>query len=183
MKIMARHVSATQREETPHTINSTTTKTLNLNGAAGNIVSSALKRRAQSLINNTSIDGTTRTIIRYALEIKDASLSELVRRIDAGEAILDDTNLLLTGETAEGDWRQKKIEALSEIICRPGDEPETKSAALLVLMGTLENCAHPKALANAVKHIAFGCCGQLNADRMVDAQIAILENKLVPTMH
>jgi hypothetical protein len=183
MKIMARHVSATQREETPHTINSTTTKTLNLNGAGGNIVSKALKRRAQSLINNTFIDATTRTIIRYALEINDESLSELVRRVDAGEIIVDGMNLLLTGETTEGGWQQEKIEALSEIICRPGDEPETKSAALLVLMGTLENCAHPKALANAVKHTAFGRCGQLNADRMVDAQIAILENKLVPTTH
>jgi len=179
---MARHVSATQREETPHTINSTT-NTLNVNGAGGNIVSKALKRRAQSLINNTSIDATTRTIIRYALEINDASLSELVRRVDAGEIILDGMNLLLTGETTGGDWNQEKIEALSEIICRSGDEPETKSAALLVLMGTLENCAHPKALANAVKHIAFGRCGQLNADRMVDAQISILENKLVPTTH
>src|SRR5437763_16943044 len=78
MKIMARYVSATQREETPHTINSTTTKTLNLNGAAGNIVSNALKRRAQSLTNNTSIDPTTRTIIRYALEIRDVSLPKLV---------------------------------------------------------------------------------------------------------
>src|SRR5436853_4723080 len=127
MKIMARYVSATQREETPHTINSTTTKTLNLNGAAGNIVSKALKRRAQSLINNTFIDATTRTIIRYALEINDASLSELVRRVDAGEIIVDGMNLLLTGETIKGDW-QEKIEALSEIICRPGEEPETKSA-------------------------------------------------------
>ena len=177
---MTRHVSATQREEAPHTINSTTTKTLN--GAGGNIVSKALKRRAQSLINNTFIDGTTRTIIRYGLEINDVSLSELVRRVDAGEIIVDGMNLLLTGETTEGDW-QEKIEALSELICRPGDEPETKSAALLVLMGTLENCSHPKALANAVKHMAFGRCGQLNADRMVDAQIAILENKLFPTTH
>src|SRR5205085_1809822 len=155
MKLMTVHTRATQREETSHTINSTTTKTLNLNRAAGKIVSKALKRRAQSLINNTFIDATTRTIIRYALEINDVSLSELVRRVDAGEIIVDGMNLLLTGETTGGDW-QEKIEALSEIICRSGDEPETKSAALLVLMGTLENCAHPKALANAVKHMAFG---------------------------
>ena len=180
---MVRHVSAIQREETPHSIKSTTTKTLDPNGAAGNIVGNALKRRAQSLINNTSIDGTTRTIIRYALEINDVSLSELVRRVDAGEIILDGIGLLLTGETVEGDWQQEKIEALSEIICRSGDEPETKSAALLVLMGTLENCAHPKALANAAKHVAFSRCGQLNADRMVDAQISIFENKLAPATH
>ena len=54
---------------TPHTIKSTQTT-----------ISDALKRRAQSLINNKSIDAQTRVVIRYGLEINDPWLSELVRR-------------------------------------------------------------------------------------------------------
>jgi hypothetical protein len=50
------------------------------------------------------------------------------------------------------------------------DEPAIKSAALLVLMSTLENAAHPKALANTAKHLAFTHCGELNLCGMVDVQ-------------
>jgi len=65
------------------------------------------------------------------------------------------------------------------MICRAGDEPATKSAALLVLMATLENPTHPRALANTAKHFAFTRCGELNLYGMVDAQIAILEGELL----
>jgi hypothetical protein len=64
---------------------------------------------------------------------------------------------------------------LTELICRAGDEP---SAALLVLLATLENSTHPKALTNTAKHLAFTRCGELNLYGMVDAQIAELETKL-----
>ena len=64
------------------------------------------------------------------------------------------------------------------MICRAGDEAGTQSAALLVLMATLENAAHPKALANTAKHLAFTRCGELNLYGMVDAQIAMLEREL-----
>jgi hypothetical protein len=49
---------------------------------------------------------------------------------------------------------------------------------LLVLMATLENATHPKALANRVKHLAFTHCAELNLDGMVDAQVALLEDEL-----
>ncbi len=65
------------------------------------------------------------------------------------------------------------------MICRGGDEPDTKLAALLVLMATLENSTHPKALANAAKHLAFTRCGELNVYGMVEAQIATVENELL----
>jgi len=68
---------------------------------------------------------------------------------------------------------------LAELICRAGDEPETKSAALLVLMAVLENASHPKALANTAKHFAFSRCGELNVYGMVDSQIAVLESELL----
>jgi hypothetical protein len=51
-------------------------------------------------------------------------------------------------------------------------------AVLLVLMTTLENATHPKALANQAKHLAFRHCGDLNLYGMVDAQIAAVESEL-----
>jgi hypothetical protein len=66
MKIMTNLSSARLRDETPH-------------------LSDALKRRAQSIINDKSIDAQTRVIIRYGLEINDPWLPELVRSVDAGE--------------------------------------------------------------------------------------------------
>jgi hypothetical protein len=159
MKIMTTHTSARERE-TPHTTNSTNNQT----------ISDALKRRAQSVINDKSIDAETRAIIRYALEINDPCLPELVRRVDAGETLIDNLHIPLTTE--------EKIETLAEIICRAGDEP---SAALLVLMATLENASHPKALANAAKHFAFTRCVESNLNGVVDGQIALLENELFAT--
>ena len=74
---------------------------------------------------------------------------------------------------------EEKIAALAEMICRAGDEAGTKSAALLVLMSTLENATHPKALANLAKHVAFTRCGELNLNGMVEAQIAAFESELL----
>jgi len=53
------------------------------------------------------------------------------------------------------------------------------AAALLVLMGALQNSTDPTILANTVKHFAFTRCGELNAFGMVDAQIAALEGELL----
>ena len=64
----------------------------------------------------------------------------------------------------------------AEIICRGGDE---SAGALFVLMGTLQNSAHPEALANTVKHFAFTRCGEFNLFGMVDAQITTVESELL----
>ena len=85
----------------------------------------------------------------------------------AGETIIDNINV----EQTSG----KKIEALTEMICRAGDEP---SAALFVLMATLENSTDPKALSNLAKHLAFTRCGEFNVYGIVDAQIAAIESEL-----
>lgn len=85
--------SAQTREETPHTIKSTTNTTVNHNGARKNTISNALKRRAQTVMRNKSIDAGTRTVIRYGLETNDPWLAELVRRADAGETIIDNLYL------------------------------------------------------------------------------------------
>lgn len=147
--------SARLREETLHSTN-----------APRITISDALKRRAQAVINDKSIDAHTRAIIRYGLEINDPDLPELIRCADNGESILDNVYVASSEE---------KIEALTELICRAGDEP---SAALLVLVALLENSGHPKALANTAKHFAFTRCGESNLHGMVDAQIASLEGKL-----
>ena len=161
---MANHSSATLRE------------TLHANQTSRtNTIVNAVKRRAQAVVNDRSIDPQSRAIIRYALEINDPWLAELVRRADAGEPIVDARELEETPER----YNEEKIWALTEIICRAGDEPEIKSAALLVLMAIVEKSSHPKALANAAKHHAFTRCGELNVYDMIDAQIAVAEGELL----
>ena len=159
--------SAPAREATPHATNSTT----------NNPISDAIKRRAQSLINDRTIDASDRAFIRYALATNDASgLSELVRRVDAGEPVIDESYLL---EADDEMPTEEKLERLAAMICQAGAQPETRSAALLVLMSTLENSTEPKVLANHVKHIAFTRCGELNCFGMVDTQIAAIESELL----
>jgi hypothetical protein len=166
MTIMASHSSATVREHTPHANHTTRTNT----------IINALKHRAQAVLNDRSIDHQSRAIIRYALETNDPWLAKLVRRADAGESIVDAIDFSETPDAGEI-ASEEKIEALAEILCRAGDEAGTKSAALLVLMSTLENAVHPKVLANMAKHVAFTRCGELNVNGMVEAQIVALEGE------
>lgn len=163
---MANHGSANVRE--PHANRTSRTNT----------IMNALKRRAQANLNDPSIDPKSRAILHYALEVNDPWLARLVRRADAGESIVDELDLEEGHESNNDNSNVEKIETLTEIICRAGDEPETISAALLVLMAKLENSSHPKALANTVKHLAFTRCGELNLYDMVDAQIAVAEDEL-----
>ena len=79
---MANHSSATVRE-TPH-VNQTRTNT----------IINALRQRAQSVGSDRSSDPQSRAIIRYALEINDPWLAELVRRADAGETLIDEAGFL-----------------------------------------------------------------------------------------
>ena len=162
---MSTHSSATMRE-IPH-VNQP---------SRSNTIVDALKRRAQSVLNDRSIDPESRAIIRYALETNDPWLADLVRHADEGETVVDSAGFLKTCSTDE-----EKIAALADLICRTGDEAGTKSAALLVLMSTLENASHPKALANLAKHSAFTRCSELNINGMVEAQIAALESELLTT--
>lgn len=165
---MNTHSSVTVRQ-TPHSTQTSRTNT----------IVNALKRRAQAVLNDTSINPQSRAIIRYALEVKDPWLAELVRRADAGEEIVDTIDFEETPETSNDDSNEEKIEALTEMICRAGDEPGTRTAALLVLMAIIENSSYPKALANTTKHLAFTRCGELNLYGMVDAQIAVAEGELL----
>ena len=159
---MANHNSATARRETSHANRTTRTNT----------VMNALTQRAQSLLNDKSIDAQSRAILRHALKTNDPWLAEMVRRADAGETIVETTDF---SQTADVDPSREKIEALAEIICGAGDKP---AAALFVLMGTLQNSAEPTVLAHTVKHFAFTRCGELNVNGMVDAQVDIVESEL-----
>ena len=167
--------SAFEREETPHSIKSTQNNTLNTNRC----ITVAYRRRAESVINDRSIDAQTRALIRYALQTNDPWLAELLRRVDAGESIVDAVDFSQEPRARnDDDSYVEKIEALAEMICRSGAEPDTKSAALLVLMDTFENSPHPKALANTAKHLAFNHCAERNLCGMVDAEIRVLEAEL-----
>jgi hypothetical protein len=112
------------------------------------------------------------------LEVNDPWLAQLVRRAEAGEAIVHMPDVGEAPGTNNDDLIEEKLEALTELICRAGDEPGTRAAALLVLMATLENSPHPTALANTAKHLAFTRCAELNLYGMVDAQIAVAESEL-----
>jgi hypothetical protein len=85
---MTRHGSATLREEapdatTPH-VNERPDITEKTRTAT---IINALKRRAQSVLNDKSTDAQTRTVIRYALDTNDPWLAELVRRAESHESI------------------------------------------------------------------------------------------------
>ena len=133
-------------------------------------------------MNDKSIDPQSRAIIRYALEVNDPWLAWLVRRADAGEPIVDMIDFAETPETDEDDETEGKIEALTELICRAGDEPAIKAAALFVLMAAIEKSAHPKTLANVVKHLAFTRCGELNLYGMVEVEAATVESELLTNL-
>lgn len=187
---MAKHVNATAHSETPHVLETSRTNT----------IINALKRRAQAVLNDTSIDAQTRAVIRYGLETNDPWLAKLMRRAEANESIVDTFHCSRTQERNEtssnpavgevdstrgtnaeqsgsdDELSREKIEALAEIICRAGDH---SAAALFVLMGTLEDATHPKALANAAKHFAFMRCGESNIFGIVDAQRAVIEGELL----
>jgi hypothetical protein len=119
MKIMLNHSSAKHYEETRHINKSTKNKTLSREeaGADGRrqgpngtsapaqeagagsrgrktTISKALRRHAQAVIKDKSIDAQSRALIRYALETNDPWLAELVRRADAGETIIYTVNSL-----------------------------------------------------------------------------------------
>jgi hypothetical protein len=162
---MTSHSSAPAHQETPHEIKKTRIT-----------VSDVIKRRAESVIQDRTIDPQWRTIIRYALEINDPALPDLVQRAEAGENIIDTFESLGTLEANEDDSNLGKVEALAEIICRAGDEP---TAALFILMETLESSTDLKACTNRAKHVAFSRCGELHVYKMVDAQIAELEGELL----
>jgi hypothetical protein len=162
---MTTHVSASMREETPHE-----TETTQIT------ISDALRRRTQSVINDTSIDPQWRNIVRYALEINDPLLPDLVQRANAGERIVDITDFSQRLVADEDSSDREKIEALAEIICGAGGKA---AGALFVLMGTLQNSTEPEALANAAKHFAFTRCGELNLYGMVDAQFEVVEGELL----
>jgi len=165
MKLMENHSSASVRE-TPH--GSGTSRT--------NTIMDALTRRAQAVLSDKTIDPQSRAIIRYALETHDPWLARLVRRADAGEEVVDNMQAV---EPEEDDPGEDRIAALAEIICRAGDEPATKSAALVLLMSAIETEAEPRALANTAKHIALIRCSELNFCGVFDAQIATFESELL----
>src|SRR5215213_5078632 len=96
--------SAHERLATPHATNSTT----------NNTISDAVRRRAHALINDRTIDASGRIWIRYALEINDPALQELVRRADAGEPIIDDAHPIEANEESAPD---EKLERLAQMIC------------------------------------------------------------------
>ena len=72
---MTKHGSASPRQQEPRTLDAN------------------LKRRARKLATDSRVDPGTRSLIRYALQIKDESLGQIVNRIEAGEMRIDHIRL------------------------------------------------------------------------------------------
>ena len=84
--------SAVECEETPHSVNITPTQTHSTQNQTHDVkrpISVVLKRRAESVIRDKSIDAQTRALIRYALETNDAWLPKLVRCVEVGESVTE----------------------------------------------------------------------------------------------
>jgi len=93
---MSTHVSATALEETSHETENQIT------------ISDALRRRAQSVINDRRTDPQWRSIVRYALEINDPWLADIVRRAGAGETIIDSVDFTLEPNANEDDSNKER---------------------------------------------------------------------------
>jgi hypothetical protein len=178
---MTMHGSATAREQSPHANEHVTEHATETTKPA--TIDPAVKRRAQAIVNDKSIDPESRAIIRFGLEINDPWLPELVQRVDAGENIAESFDYSQAAadiqdivSDVEHTVSQEKVEALAEIICRANDR---SAAALVVLMRTLEKSRHAKLLANKAKHFAFARCAESNLLGMVDTQIAVIEAELL----
>lgn len=79
-------------------------------------------------------------------------------------------------ETPPKNASEEIFKKLVAMICRAGEEPYTKSAALLVLMSKLENATHPKTR-ECSEAFCFAQCGELSLCIMIDTQVAVLENE------
>jgi hypothetical protein len=84
LTIMSTDVSATALEETPHETEITQIT-----------INDALRRRAQSVIDERSTDPQWRSIVRYALETNDPWLGDIVRRAEAREKLIDSIDFTL----------------------------------------------------------------------------------------
>src|SRR5688572_32278184 len=95
---MSTNGSATALEETPHQ-----TETTQIT------ISDALRRRAQAVLNDRRTDPQWRSIVRYALEINDPWLADIVRRAGAGEKIIDSTDFTLEPQLNEEDRKSTRL--------------------------------------------------------------------------
>jgi hypothetical protein len=101
MKVMTWNSSARMREEAPHANRTTRTAT----------IINALKRRAESVLNDTSIDPQSRAVIRYALETNDPWLAKLVRYADESESNIEPIEFSQRTSSGEADSNEGKVEA------------------------------------------------------------------------
>src|SRR5690349_15781893 len=150
MKLMLKDSSASVRDQSPHAndhLIQTTNPATNVADCRPSNVD-GLKRRAQAVVNDKSIDPDSRAIISYALQIDDPWLPELVRSVDAGENIAEPFGYSPAAAVVEDPFRmetcnEEKVEELAEIICGANDRC---AAALVVLMRILEKSTHAKLL-------------------------------------
>ena len=97
----------------------------------------------------------------------DPWLPDLGRCVDAGESIIE--NLYVRGS-------EEKLERLTDLILQRRRGTLRRPAGPTLHPRRL---APPKVFANTAKHLAFTRGGELNVFGMVDAQIALIEDRLL----
>ena len=73
---------------------------------------------------------------------------------------------------------EDKLKKLTSLICRAGNEPDIKSAALLSLLATLW---YAPDFVRMARHLAFLQCCELDLYGIVDSQIEMIEQQLMAT--
>jgi hypothetical protein len=89
---MVRNSNAPARSKTsgqPKQTHTQHNKRSNLTEQTRRVIDASIKRRARLLITSSSIPPETRSLIRYALEIKDPCLAQIVLRVWAGETTIE----------------------------------------------------------------------------------------------
>jgi hypothetical protein len=90
---MARNSNAPARSKTSAQPKQTPPQPNQARVLTPSIIDASLKRRARLLIKSSSIPPQTRSLIRYALEIKDPYLGQIVRCVEAGDMTIDSLNV------------------------------------------------------------------------------------------
>ena len=68
-----------------------------------NTIVDVLKQRAQAVLNDSSLDPQSRAVIRHALETNEPWLARLVLQADAGEDVVETTELTSSAEMIQAE--------------------------------------------------------------------------------
>jgi len=148
---MANDSSATARE-TPHG---------NKNIRPNTKIVQMSQTKSTNILKRQIDRSAERAIIRYALEINDPWLASNLCPCRRAKRLSIRSTSRKRPRNEHNDSNEERIEVLTELICRAGDERKPKSGRLLVLRRQMKTRRHSKSTRERVKPPAFTRCGEL----------------------